>query len=186
MAAQFLRKKILTVALQEANMGGVFGKLGGGIDPQSGQEVRKGYEKLLTYFRVSAPDPKNPGHSYFNEDNIKYLIKPGEVAPMAHWCGIFALYCLKMANMNVGTWVQGSGISSVKGIRAIRPKDLNPGDIGFVNNGLEHHFIIEDVVTEQGRLVAKTIEGNSAPNSNFHRGTRPISSITAAYTAFSS
>jgi hypothetical protein len=50
--------------------------------------------------------------------------------------------------------------------------------------GADNHFIIEQVFDQNGVRTASTIEGNSAPNSNFSFQNRPLSSIDAFYTCF--
>lgn len=185
MTAHFLRKRIIETARKEAGPNDVFAKMAGAME--NGKTTRKGYEKLLEYFRVSAPAAGQQGKSYFNEDGIKYLSKPGELSPCPHWCGIFALYVLKTAGMNVGNWIMSKGISSVSGIRTVSKNSAEPGDIGYLNNGFEHHVVIIDVFEKGGVKKVKTIEGNSAPNSNFTiDGERDLASLAATYTAFSS
>jgi hypothetical protein len=103
---------------------------------------------------------------------------------MAHWCGIFALWAVKTAGMAVGTWMQGGGISNVSGFKQIVRQKAAAGDIGFIGQPFQHHFIIEQVFDENGIRTASTIEGNSAPNSNFSFQKRPLTSIDAFYTCF--
>lgn len=180
------RMAVVAVAKAEASLGGVFAKQSEGPDPdRPSKKLRKGHPRLLKYFRTSAPDPSRPSRSYFDEDAIRWLEKEGQLAPMPHWCGIFALWAVKTAGMAVGTWKMGSGISAVSGFRAIAPTTVAPGDVGYVNNGFEHHFVIEKVVEDQlGVKWASTIEGNGDPSSNFNFKSRRLSDFAAAYTCY--
>lgn len=179
------RMAVVGVAKTEAGLGGVFAKQSGGPDPQNPKkQFRKGHVRLLKYFRIAAPKAGAPNQTFFNEDTIRYLTTPGQLAPMAHWCGIFALWAVKTAGMAVGTWFQGGGISNVAGFKQIARTAAAAGDIGFIGQPFQHHFIIEQVFDQNGVRTASTIEGNSAPNSNFSFQNRPLSSIDAFYTCF--
>lgn len=179
------RAEVVRVARMEAEAAVVAAKLPGGIDPANTRTLRLGHDRLLKYFRLSAPNPGVPDTTFFNEDAIKYLITPGQLAPMPHWCGIFALWCLKTANLQVGNWKMGFGISSVSGIKQIIPKTkAMKGDVGYVNNGFEHHFIIEEVFQEGGKTKMRTIEGNSDPSSNFNFKTRTMDEVHSVYSPF--
>jgi len=178
------RWQIAETARAEASAGGAFAKLSVEYDYDADLPLRWGYQKLLKYFRTSAPKPGQLNQSVFNEDNIMYLTTPGELAPCPHWCGIFALWAIKTAGMNVGTWVVGSGIASVSGFKNVSSLDVDKGDVGFVSDPFQHHFIIDNVFTEGGVRKVNTIEGNSSPSSNFSLKTRTVSSISAFYTIF--
>jgi hypothetical protein len=188
MTTEEQRQAIVDTAQAEAKGGGVFAKKQGLKDPNDkrGRYFRLGYEKLLKYFRVSVPKPGKLNESAVNEEAIKYLSKPGELSPMPHWCGIFALWAIKSANITtagkVGTWVVGQGISNVPGFRQV--SQAYKGDVGFVKVPHQHHFIIEDVIEEGGIKKVKTIEGNSALNSEFSFKTRAIHEISGFYSIF--
>ena len=181
------RKAIVKTAEDEANAGGVFAKLGAGLDPRDiqGRQFRSGCDKLLSYFRLAAPDPKNPNQTFYNEDNIIHLIVPGQLEPMPHWCGIFALWAIKtaVAGRLAGTWKDGSGIGSVLGFHNVVKPDL--GDVGFVSAPFQHHFIIREApFQEAGVTKVRTVEGNSSPDSRFSFKTRTIKEISAFYSIF--
>jgi peptidoglycan hydrolase-like protein with peptidoglycan-binding domain len=179
------RMAVVAVAKAEAGLGGVFAKVSGGPDPQKpGKQFRKGHDRLLKYFRIAAPKAGASNQTVFDENAIRYLAVPGQLAPMPHWCGIFALWAVKTAGMAVGTWVTGSGISSVTGFKQVAREAAAAGDVGYVGQPFQHHFIIEQVFDQNGVRVASTIEGNSAPSSNFSTKIRPLSSIDAFYTCF--
>jgi len=181
------RKAIVKTAEDEANAGGVFAKVGAGLDPTDiqGRQFRWGCDKLLKYFRVAAPDPKNANQTFYNEDDIIHLIVPGQLEPMRHWCGIFALWAIKTAvpARIVGTWKDGSGIGSVLGVHNVSQPDL--GDVGFVSVPFQHHFIIREApFQEEGVTKVRTVEGNSSPDSRFSFKTRAIKEISAFYSIF--
>ena len=173
------RIAIVNTALVEASKRHVHAKAGRQKDDK-GKPLGWGWEALLEYLRVAAPN-------LFNEDVIKHLVTPGRVEPMQHWCGIFALWAIKTAGMQVGTWREalkhGSGISSVTGFRpTARPK---AGDVAYVNHPAQHHVIVHRVWTLEKGGSIQTIEGNSGQDSEFTFGhTFPKSRFSGFYTAF--
>jgi len=178
------RWQIAETARAEASAGGVFAKLSIEYDYDADLPLRWGYQKLLKYFRTSAPQPGQLNQSVFNEDSIMYLTTPGELAPCPHWCGIFALWAIKTAGMIVGNWVVSKGISVVSGFSQIKAGDVDKGDVGYVHKPFMHHFIIDNVFVQGGVRKVNTIEGNSSPSSNFSFKTRDVSSISAFYSIF--
>ncbi len=180
------RMAVVAVAKAEARLGGVFAKQSGGPDPNDpkGRGFRMGYGRLLKYFRVAAPKVGVANQSECDEDVIVHLVTAGQLAPMPHWCGIFALWAIKTAWMPVGTWKTGGGIGQVSGFRGILPKFVGPGDVGYVAAPFQHHFLIDRVFVEGGIRKVATIEGNSSPDSNFSFKTRQVSEISAFLTCF--
>jgi hypothetical protein len=169
------RANVVKLANAEATQGGVAAKFPGGKDSTNGRTLRMGHDKLLKYFRLAAPN-------VFNEDAIKYLTTPGQLAPCPHWCGIFALWAIKAANVPVGTWKMGSGISSVSGFKQISKSKGQPGDVGYVHQPFQHHFIIKEVGAG-GSLV--TVEGNGGTDSRFTINTnRTLNNIDAVYSPY--
>lgn len=157
------RIAVVAVAKGEASVPGVAAKLPGGKDPSDAHKrsFRMGYTRLLKYFRVTGAATATPNM----EAAVTYLGKQGELAPMPHWCGIFALWAVKTVGLNVGTWSLGKGISSVRGFR--QTWTPGPGDVGYETLGeFQHHFVIEKAVKEGSVFRLHTIEGNSPPNSN--------------------
>lgn len=190
-----MRAKIVEIAEKEAKTYAwkangapgsvVAAKLSQGNDGKL--SLRMGWQRLLEYFHVAAP-------GVFSDQSVKYLTTVGELAPMPHWCGIFALWAYKTAGVNVGTWQIGSGISSVKGFKQVPKHDARKGDVGYFNQivppatqAFQHHFILKEVHPD-GSLV--TIEGNSEEHSNFNikpmtRGpARTLDTINGVFSAF--
>ena len=105
-------------------------KKSGGVDPateptdpqhpRNSKDFRLGFARLSVYFHVAAPAFFGPGMQ--TEENITHLkdkIKP-DLAPLPHWCGIFALWAHKAAGTaGIGTWVVSAGISSVTGFKTV-------------------------------------------------------------------
>ncbi|MCK5437838.1 MAG: peptidoglycan-binding protein [Desulfobulbaceae bacterium] len=179
-----LRDKVVSVARKEAEGLGmaVHAKKRGAFDPNRKKYFRAGHIRLLEYFRKAAPDPKRPGKILFREDDITYLSKPFELSPCPHWCGIFALWAHKEANIQVGTWKLGGGISSVHGFHVTPiPKK---GDIGYVGGKYQHMLLIERVYLLNGQIMIDTIEGNSEPDSAIQKKQRPKTEILSFYSAF--
>jgi hypothetical protein len=185
-----LRFRIIQAADVDAAPNDVFAKLSAGkdINDPQGRQLRRGHTKLLKYFRISAPAPGAPNRSAVSEDAIAHFARiggvdqVGQLAPMPHWCGIFALWAIKTAGANVGTWVTGTGISKVRGFRQVNSP--LPGDVGYLDQPFQHHFIVRWLWPESGGVKVDTIEGNSAPNSNFSNQRRELKDVTAWYSIF--
>ncbi|MCD4722915.1 MAG: peptidoglycan-binding protein [Desulfobacula sp.] len=179
-----LRDKVVSVANQEATGLGmtVHAKMPGTLDASKNKYFRAGYVRLLEYFRKAAPDPKKHGKTLFNEDNITYLSKPFQLPPCPHWCGIFALWAHKEANIQVGTWKLGRGIFSVQGFHPTQ----NPrkADIGYVGGKYQHMVLIERVYLLNNQIMIDTIEGNSEPDSAIKKKQRPKIQIQGFLSAF--
>jgi hypothetical protein len=179
-----LRDEVVGVAKREAEGAGmaVHAKISGGFDPNKKKHFRAGHNRLLEYFRKAAPDPKNPGKTVFNENAITYLDKPNQLTPCPHWCGIFTVWAHKKANIPVGNWKLGGGISSVQGFH------LTPipqkGDVGYVGGKYQHMVLVERVYLLDGQIMIDTIEGNSEPDSAIQKKKRPKTQIQSFYSAF--
>lgn len=75
----------------------------------------------------------------------------------AHWCGVFALFCLHQAGLALDQgWIVGRGF--VAALKLPRVKDPQPGDVCYDDQPYQHYSIVEsyDPVTKE--LV--TIDGN--------------------------
>lgn len=154
----------------------VHAKNAGGKEPSSGRTLRAGHDRLLEYFRTTSPDPKKPGSTYWGDDNVRYLWKPGELSPMPHWCGIFALWVVKSTGMSVGTWKMGHGINAVSGFKQVfSPR---PGDVVAKAQPFQHHAVVEKVETLGGQTWIHTIDGNSGMDSTITENRHPASHWT--------
>lgn len=99
-----------------------------------------------------------------------------------NWCGIFALYCYRLAGLNVSPWplkinvVMKDPSKAEFRTLAVPKQQPLPGDIGVVDgmraNGKNHHFL----VLEPGGPAFDTIEGN-AGTGNIKQGYRKLSSF---------
>ena len=199
------RMRVLAVARLEAvglgNPAILNAARSGGIDPASGKinplhpeipatfkDFRLGYARLSVYFHVAAPAFFGVGMQ--TEENITHLRDKANpsLAPLPHWCGIFALWAHKTAGTpNVGVWVVGTGIGSVSGFKNVKQDaPLMPADVGFVSTPFQHHVLIERVYLEGGEEYVDTIEGNSSPGSSINlRKRSPRSRFNAFYRATS-
>ena len=175
-----LRQEIVNKALDEYRLygQGIHAKKAGEADPNSKRPFRAGHERLWHYFQIAAPNT-------FNEEPVTHLYTSGKLEPCAHWCGIFALYCHIEAKVpDLGRWKIGSGISSVRGFRGTTTPTT--GDVGFANNGFEHHVVIErSYLAKDGSMLFDTIEGNSGADSCItHNYKQPESRFATFFTAF--
>jgi hypothetical protein len=156
-----VRDRIVKMARQE------IGKVEAKRADSSGRRV--GYERLLEYFHLAAPGEW--------PDEVIENAKYGE-KHFPHWCGIFSVYAIKKAGIDVGNWKMGTGVSQFNTLEQTdTPKK---GDIGYIHKPYRHHCIIEEV---NGDSV-KSIDGNSGPVSGVLERTRPISEYTGFFTAF--
>jgi hypothetical protein len=98
-----------------------------------------------------------------------------------HWCGIFACSILANCNLDVrwdlnqGKPVGGAGSKGFKVHWG--NKELQPGDIGVIQQ-YQHHFVITEV-DEEKKLV-RSVDGNQKGNCIMHRQ-RSISELYAHY-----
>ena len=176
---QLLRQAIGEVAINEFRVFGssVEAKNPGGKDASNGRTFRKGHERLLEYFRLAAPDPAKPGSTYFGDNEIQYLKTQGSLAPMPHWCGIFALWAVKTAlipaGFNAGNWKMGYGLDRnyFYGLTSKPQK----GDVAYKNEPYQHHAIVYDVQTDEtNKTIIETIDGNSGASSTITHNFHPI------------
>ncbi len=135
---------------------------------------RFGWERLKEYFEVAAGFTeqhwKVPGYL----DGVKVNNK--RVGGTTQWCGIFATWVWIQAGVFGAKWampgVVGHNVKKVAGSAGI-----SKGDIGVLNGGLVHHFIVGDI---NGNLVT-TINGNSLYQGIMIK-TNQLSEINAYYT----
>lgn len=149
-------------------------------EPGSNKRLRKGYPRLLEYFRLSDPN------EVFARTNIKYLAQDNTLAPCPHWCGIFAVWAHKAAGTRgLGNWVQGVGISAVTGFRRLGANEIPmPADVGYLSS-FNHHVLVRRACPgNSGSLLFDTVEGNSSPGSVIATRERsPASRFEAFYRA---
>jgi hypothetical protein len=194
------RRKIIEVAQNELRLyGAAIEARSDGPDTENNRPLRKGYQRLLFYHRGAFG--KGPGQGTYDENAIKFrrpafkvtrpdgkggTVEVELVDGMEHWCGIFAVYDLKTAQVqSVRDWTQGGGTWH-SGMRAISPATEPPkvGDVGYRDAG-NHHFLIAEV-SEDGNQV-KTIDGNSGTKSTLTASNwKPRGAPTAGvyYSAF--
>jgi CHAP domain len=157
------RMRIVEIAKSQV---GLVNSRATGESDETGQKTRQGWQHLMEYFRLAAP-------GIWSNEVVKYK-RPG----LPSWCGIFALWTLKSAGINVGEWRQGVGISAVSGIKTTsNPK---AGDIAYIAKN-QHHAIVWKV--EGDNIV--TIDGNSGRQAGeITINTRPSGKFAGFYTAF--
>ncbi len=141
------------------------GKIEAKKDDGSGGRI--GAEHLLEIFHLAAKD------AWSDEviQNVRY------VDEFPHWCGIFSVYAIKKAGIDLGFWEVGMGVSR---FGTLQPTDNpQPGDIGYFTE-FQHHCIIKAV---NGDMI-DSIDGNSGNFSEVKERTRPRSQFHAFFTAF--
>lgn len=169
------RLAIVKKARTELTMHGssVRAKSPGGKDPATGRTLRAGHDRLFEYFRLTSPAPGKPGSTYWGDDQVRILWKPGQLSPMPHWCGIFALWVVKAAGLPVGTWKMGHGINAVSGFKQVfTPR---PGDIVVKAIPFQHHAVVEKVEVVGGATWIHSIDGNSGMDSRITANRHPAS-----------
>lgn len=100
-----------------------------------------------------------------NTDPTRYWteVLPGQLIYPPHWCGAFALYCLRQARLTNWTWRVGLGFLSAPdrdgNLRWRLPRTNVPrlGDIAYRDRPYQHHAMVSEV--DQAEIG--TIDGNS-------------------------
>ena len=153
-----MRKRIVEIA--HAELGKVEAKK---TDP-SGRRV--GYDHLLEYFHLAAPNVWPDSVIEFKREGFP------------SWCGIFSVYSIKTAGIDVGNWQMGRGVSAFNSLEVTPyPK---AGDIGYIDQPYQHHCIVTEVVGD----TIKSIDGNSGWYSEVIEKTRPRSQFSGFFTPF--
>jgi hypothetical protein len=146
---------------------GEIGKVEAKRTDPSGRRV--GADRLLEYFHVAAPGEW--------PDEVIELGRYGAEA-FPSWCGIFTVYVIKTAGIDVGDWKMGTGVSQFNTL--VQTDTPQKGDIGYIHEPYRHHCLVMEV---SGSSV-KTIDGNSGLASEVIENTRPLEKFTAFFTAF--
>ena len=156
-------RRVKIVGIARSQVGSVNSGKPGELDT-TGKRTRQGWQNLLEYFHTAAP-------GIWSDNVVKYK-QPG----LPSWCGIFSLWAVKSAGVNVGNWRQGVGISGVSGIK--QTSNPQPGDIAYIAKN-QHHAI---VVSVEGNTIT-TIDGNSGrTGGEITVNTRPRSKFAGFYT----
>ncbi|MDO8929137.1 MAG: DUF4157 domain-containing protein, partial [Bacteroidota bacterium] len=150
------------VSIARSKLGKVKAKEG--LASEGGKQLRFGYETLLEIFHLAAP-------GVWTDDVIKY-VTPG----LPSWCGIFAVYCIKKAGIDIGTWQMGKGVSAFGKLK--QTESPQAGDIGYMDAN-QHHAIIVKV---EGDIV-HSIDGNSGLQSEIIENKRPMKAYRGFFTA---
>ncbi|HKY41390.1 MAG TPA: peptidoglycan-binding domain-containing protein [Polyangiaceae bacterium] len=92
-----------------------------------------------------------------SNDRAGFWLKALGVDPgkKKHWCGAFWLACVKEAGLTNIKWgIDGTGVQALKMPQTRRPE---PGDLGYVDQPYQHHFLVEEV----GAETYTSIDGNA-------------------------
>jgi hypothetical protein len=157
-----LSKGDAIVAIARSKLGKVKAKAS--LGSEGGKQLRFGYETLLEIFHLSAPGT-------WDDNTIKYLD-----SLLPSWCGIFAVYCIKKAGIDIGNWQMGKGVSSFGKLQQTTTPQA--GDIGYMDTH-QHHAIIVKV---EGDIV-HSIDGNSGLQSEIIENKRPAKAYRGFFTA---
>ena len=144
------------------------GKIEARKDDGSGRRV--GADHLLEIFHLAAKD------AWPDEviENVRYTQAAKE---FPHWCGIFSVYAIKKAGIDLGYWQIGRGVSA---FGTLKPTDdPKPGDIGYFTK-FQHHCIIKAV---NGDTI-DSIDGNSGDWSEVKERSRPKTQFHAFFSPF--
>lgn len=93
-----------------------------------------------------------------------------------HWCGAFALWCLRQAGLTDWHWEVGKGF--LYRLPIVRVPE--PGDIGYQDKPFQHHFVVTDV----GQHTFSSVDGNQGTPGVQERH-RSFQSALHPYTFFS-
>lgn len=74
-----------------------------------------------------------------------------------HWCGAFALWCLRQADLCWWVWEIGRGFL----FHLPTTRHPQPGDIAYKAEPFQHHAVVAEV-REDGTIV--TVDGNAGPH----------------------
>lgn len=133
----------------------------------NGSGKRVGYEHLQEIFDLAAPD-------VWDDAVVTQVKYKGE---FPHWCGIFSVYAIKKAGIDVGNWKQGRGVMDSN--RLQETSSPKPGDIGYFHEK-SHHCIIKEV---NGDTIT-SIDGNMGVYSEVVEKVRRRGEFAAFFTAF--
>jgi hypothetical protein len=78
------------------------------------------------------------------KDPIKYWLDALGSVPEHNlaWCGLFALWCLRQAELTDWTWAIGKGFL----YRLHRTSDPLVGDLVYFDKPYQHHAILRDII----------------------------------------
>ncbi len=144
------------------------GKIEARKDDGSGRRV--GADHLLKIFHLAAKDE-------WSDEVIENVRYTQEAKEFPHWCGIFSVYAIKKAGIDLGYWQMGRGVSAFGTLEST--EDPQPGDIGYFTEH-QHHCIIKAV---NGDTI-DSIDGNSGNFSEVKERTRSHSQFHAFFTPF--
>ena len=65
------------------------------------------------------------------------------------WCGVFALWCLRQAQITDWTWVLGKGFAYKLG----RAKVPQPGDVAYFDKPYQHHALVVSIDNDALYLI---------------------------------
>lgn len=144
-------------------------KIAGSLCANQMTRARQGGLQLAAIFTVAgvASAAKCPTISKQAEQMYQRPHSPEErnTIDIPSWCGIFALYCCKMAGLNLSPWPLKWSIGKIKSndeFRLLKPGEAPmKGDLGIKmmvgGKMLNHHFVIVDA---PGTAVS-TVDGNA-------------------------
>lgn len=168
------RQAIVDIVRAEERRGEVFAALRSeGESDGSGRSLRRGWSRLMAYFDTAAPQMWPAG-------TIKYLPTRGVADPLPAWCALFALWAMKSAGIDVGSWTR-NGISTVRGFEWTR--DPKPGDVGYIDAPYQHHCIVVEVSGSGLEAQITTVDGNSGSHQEVTIQQRKRRKFTSFYTA---
>lgn len=162
---------IVAAALREHASHRVSARSAAGRDPE-GPWTRAGWERLIRYFHVAAP-------GLSGDAVIKHLPSPGANDLLPAWSLIFALWAVKAAGLQIGTWTP-DGIAAVDDLDTEQTPE--PGDIGYLDQPY-HHGIVVAIEGVGLRSRVRTVDGDSGPDGDLALHTRPRASFRSFHAA---
>lgn len=162
------RAQVVSNALGE--IGKAHARRPGEADPDTGKTTRYGWSDLDRYFTASYGG-KDGQYNKILQDDVKFY---NGKSTAQSWCGHFSMWALKSAGVPLGNWKIGSGVGSAGGIKPIPKSQAQPGDVGYIDQPFQHHFIVKEI---DGNTV-HSVDGNSGTDSEVIENTRSMGAIT--------
>ena len=151
---------------------------------------------MINYAMRVAGEPRGWKHLRTILESANYRYPDAEVMRTANpgpgkgvsWCGIFAVYCYRLASLTTVSWQPNIGpVGPIKkvlpGAGYMKPgfwASVKPGDIGYDFELNSHYFVIASINRDTGYMI--TIDGNMTNGQILRCSDRRLSQLDCIYT----